>query len=477
MKKITVSEIVKAVDGALITGSRETEVCGVTMDSRKAAPGMLFVAIPGERVDGHDFIEEAMDRGARAVLISARRDKAAEKALEKGVAIIRTRDTVRGLQDFAAYYLSLFPVKKLAVTGSSGKTTTKEMLYLMCSEKYRTIRSLANHNNDIGMPLSAFSVEEDTEAAIFEMGMDQLGEIHRLVELVRPDVGIITNVGIAHVERLGSRDNILKAKMEITDFFGKDNVLVVNRDSDLLAGATYPGSYRLVTAGTGLSGAGREGALLPGDVLISHVEDLGEKGIYFDLACDGEKERFYLPVAGIHNVSNAACAAAGALTMGVSLSQAKAGLSKFAPTDMRGHLKQAGDIKIIDDTYNANPESMRAALDLLSSVSGKRKVAILGDMFELGEEAEEYHLQLGKYASQLGTRVVLSVGKNARFLSEGAKVENAKVTAKHYTDRQELREDLKELIKPGDVILVKGSRAMEMDEVVAMLQEEFEHKG
>lgn len=458
MRNISVIEILAATGGALIAGDRGNMINGVSIDSRQSGPGMMFIAIPGERVDGHDYIEEAIDKGCSAVLISSKRDHAIAKALEKGTAIIRVTDTVIGLQEVAAYYLSLFDIKKIAVTGSTGKTTTKEMLYCILSEKYNTIRNLLNYNNAIGLPLSIFKVKDDTQVAVFEMGMDCPGEIHRLTELVQPQVGVITNVGLAHLERLGTRENILKAKMEIVDFLGSGDVLVLNNDDKLLSKAKPRGEYKVLTVGQ------------EGEVRISGIVDMGERGISFCLDYKGESMNFALNIPGRHNALNAALAVGAALCCGSSMEEAKRGLERFAPPDKRGLLFDNGVIRIIDDSYNANPDSMVAAIDMLMAVNGERKVAVLGDMGELGEGSKEFHSDLGKYIGDQSVNVLITVGNDSQYIRNGA---GEKIKGQHYKNKEDFHQDIIKWIMPGDIILVKGSRFMEMDKTVEFLKQAY----
>lgn len=458
MKETKVKEIVKAAAGECISGNSETIITGVSTDSRTVCGGMVFFALEGERFDGHAFLEKAIESGCSAVVVSTESGSVITHAKNRGVAVIKVGDTLTALQEFAAYYLSLFNIHKIGVTGSTGKTTTKEMLYWIMSEKYKTVRNLGNLNNLIGLPLSIFNIEENTEAAIFEMGMDRPGEIHRLVEIVRPAVGIITNVGLSHIQHLGSQKNILKAKMEITDYFKKGDTLVVNWDNDMLLGASYEGEYSLVPV------AQSEAAVF----CISNLQDFGEDGIGFTLRNGTDIQEFRLGAPGVHNAQNGALAVAAAKCFDISMAEAANGLVKLCHTDKRLHIEEKQGIKIIDDTYNASPDSMRAAIKVLASVQGSRKIAILGDMFELGDKEEEYHFQLGEYASLAGIDVVISVGKNARHISRGAR--EGGVKAIHFETKDLLKGVLEQWIRTGDVVLIKGSRGMAMDEIVKQLE-------
>ena len=457
MKKIRIKEIVKAVKGDCPCGDPDIFVSGVSTDSRTAGSGMIFFALTGERFDGHYFLENAIEAGCSAVAVSKISGAFIAHAANKGVAVITVDDTLKALQDLAAYYISLFDIYKIGVTGSTGKTTTKEMLYWILSEKYKTVRNIGNFNNQIGLPLTIFSIDETTEAAVFEMGMDRPGEIHRLVEIVRPNAGVITNIGLSHIKHLGSRENILKAKLEIADFFTKENKLVVNCDNDMLSNAQYQGKYTLIKAGFSDEA----------DYRISGIRDSGENGIGFKLISESESCEIQISTPGVHNASNAALAAAAAGCAGIDMKTSVKGLAKLSYTDKRLHIEERNGIKIIDDTYNASPDSMRAAINVLVSVQGGRKIAILGDMFELGEKEEEYHFEIGEYSSLAGVDVVISVGKNARQISMGARSKGTK--AIHFETKDLLSGVLAQWIRTGDTVLVKGSRGMAMDEIVKQL--------
>lgn len=458
MKEISVKEIEKAVKGKCISGDAESLITGVSTDSRTIGHGKIFFALKGERFDGHDYLENAIESGCSAAVISKEPGSVIALARNKGVAVIKTENTLTALQDFAAYYISLFNIYKIGVTGSTGKTTTKEMLYWILSEKYKTIRNLGNFNNEIGLPLSIFNIEESTEAAIFEMGMDHPGEIHRLAEIVRPNAAVITNIGLSHIKHLGSRENILKAKMEITDFFKTGDVLVVNNDNDMLSSALYKGGYSVIRVGRNKAA----------EVRITGEKDNGEGGIEFDLIKNSVSYRYRIGTPGMHNASNAALAVAVSACFGISPEQAAEGLSKLPYTDKRLHIEEINGIKIIDDTYNASPDSMRAAINVLVSFQEKRKIAILGDMFELGDKEEEYHFEVGEYASHAGVDVVISVGKNAGHISLGARSCGTK--AIHFETKDLLKGVLAQWIRVGDAVLVKGSRGMAMDEIVLLLR-------
>ncbi len=460
MKDILISEIIKATGGSLLSGAESQIITGVTTDSRKAGPGDLFVALIGENNDGHDYIDIAIDQGASAVLISRPIEKLVAPKSQLSVASIYVPDTLKGLQDFAAYYISLFNLKKIAVTGSTGKTTTKDMLHAIFSEKFKTLKTMGNFNNHIGLPLTIFNIEADHEAGIFELGMRGLGEIDLLANILRPDVGVITNIGLSHVETLGSRENILKAKMEIANYFSEHGLLVVNGDDEFLRDLAHNElDYNVITVGR-TSGC---------DAKIGTIKDFGEDGIRFDLEVQDKIESIGIKTPGKHNAYNASLAIATGLVYDIDMKTSEKGLSAMAQVDKRLRVQTANGLKIIDDTYNASPDSMMAALDVLSSINGGRRIAILSDMLELGDFTENFHLEVGNYAAAKKIDVLIAVGDKARSIFLGAIETMSPDQAKYFETKEALLEVLDTMVHPGDVILVKGSRGMVMDQVVNRL--------
>ena len=335
------------------------------------------------------------------------------------------------------------------------------MLYWIFSEKYKTARNIGNLNNHIGLPLTVLSMPEYTEAGIFEMGMSELGEIDLLAGLVRPDVGVITNIGISHIENLGSRENILKAKLEITNYFTPEGILVVNEDSDFLSREDVKGNYQVVTTGeTGRS-----------NFILSGITDYGEDGVEFTIEHKKEMQSFRLNVPGRHNAYNGSLAVAAAVSCGITMAEAASGLLKLAITDKRLSIKGKNGMKIIDDTYNASPDSMKAAIDVLTATKGFRKIAILADMLELGENSPEFHAEVGRYAADSSVDLLIAVGTRAKQIAAAAKGILGDGKVRYYETKELLIDDIGSMISSGDVILLKGSRGMAMDQVVKKIME------
>lgn len=463
MKMLTAAEITAAIGGTLEAGDGGKRITGISIDSRTVKPGDLFVPIIGERMDGHQFIPEALKGGCGAVLIME--GHPLPESTGEQVAVIRCKDSTKALQDLARWYLNALSIRRVAVTGSTGKTTTKEMIYHISSEKYRTQRNLGNFNNHIGLPLTILSFDEGTEVGVLEMGMSCPGEIDLLADLVRPEIGVITNIGTAHIENLGSREEILKAKMEITHYFSPDNLLIINRDNDLLEQIQDP-PYRLVTIGEN----GKS------NLILSAITDRGEEGIRFTLerkAGDSyESQEFQLHIPGRHNAYNAALAVGAGLELGISMEEAAMGLEKLRDTDKRLSVRGKNGIKIIDDTYNASVDSMKSALDLLAGMAGVRRVAVLGEMLEMGKQSPAYHREIGDYLEDKGIDLLITVGKDAVYIQEAATGGMNPPTMLHYENTDQLISDLKDRILPGDVALFKGSRGVGLDRAVRHLLED-----
>ncbi len=455
MKSTTVKEFALLTGGQLLQGDPDQMVAGVSTDTRKLGEGDAFFALVGER-DGHDFLDNARKAGCRTVVVSKEVD------LPEDTAVIRVEDTLKGLQTLAKNYLKQFPdLKKVGVTGSTGKTSTKELLYWSLCGQYKTARNMLNFNNHIGMPLTALSVEEIHQAAIFEMGMGNFGEVDLLADIARPQMGIITNIGVSHISDLGSRENILKAKMEITNYFDENSVLVVNIDNDLLSKENWEDKkYKVVKVGK-----------TPGsDYLIRDIQDHGESGVTLTLAFDGSDHVFNIPIPGVHNGYNGALAVAAAVEMGVDPATVAKTIAKCEHTDQRLVITTSpAGVKVIDDSYNASPDSMQAGIDVLMRAEGKRKVVILADMLGMGPETEKYHRQVGDYAGDKGVGLVLTAGKDAAYIADSAAKKLGEENVRHFASRDELIEHLNELIRPGDVVLVKASHALGLEKVVEYL--------
>lgn len=457
MIKMTSDEILKSVSGIFLLKNNENDIDKIVIDSREACKGALFVAIIGESLDGHKFIESAYENGCRAFLVneSANIDLKYDDAT-----IIAVGNTEIALGDIAKRYKKKFDIQCVGITGSVGKTTTRDMVYSVVSKQFNSLKNEKNLNNQFGVPLTLFNLDESHECAVIEMGMSGFKEIEYLADVVEPDIGIITNIGLSHVERLGSQDGILQAKMEITTNFKESNTLIINGDDPYLKKVNVDEcGYKVIRVGF------EDG----NDIKCVHYH-MTESGCIFECEVNGEIGEYIIPVSGKHNVYNAMSAIAVGLTLGMDKRKIREGLRDFKLTPMRLDIVENGKngITIINDTYNASPDSMKASLDILS-LYNRRKVAILGDIFELGEYAEQGHRSVGAYSVNKADVLVL-VGDNAKYIAEEALKEGFRPSlVYHYDNKEDIK--LNEILEENDVVLVKASRGMELEKVVEKIKE------
>lgn len=457
MHMMTIEEVIKATGGTLLCGDRDKKLYDITTDSRKVSDGVLFVPLVGDKFDGHDFIQAAFELGASAVLTH----KEIEPLVDK--TIVKVGDTLKAFADIARYYKEVHNVKTVAVTGSVGKTTTKDMLHSVLSQKFNTHKTQGNFNNEIGLPITILGLEEEHEAAVLEMGMNHFGEIERLASIGRPDVAVITNIGQSHIENLGSREGIFKAKMEITKLFGKENTLIVNGDDDYLCKAKGMGEYKTVYYGIENP---------DNDIIAKDINDKGLDGIDFIAAVDGREYKVGIKVPGTHNVYNALAAICVGREFGVSMEDIIEGIRSFTPTGMRMSVEEIGGVRVINDCYNASPDSIRAALKVLSGVHNMRRVAVLGDVLEMGDFAEEAHYKLGADAARSGIDLLITAGENMKHLAKGA-VDAGVDKVISFNKTLEVCNYVKDEIKQGDAVLIKASRGMHFEEVYEAIKEKL----
>lgn len=430
--------------GGRLTGAGS--FTGVYTDSRKPVKGGLFVALEGERFDGHDFIPNASADGAAAVMC--------RKECDCSLPVIYVDDTKKALLALASFYRGLFDIPVVGLTGSVGKTTTKEMTALVLSEKYNTVKTQGNLNNDIGMPMTLFTLEDDTEAAVIEMGMNHKGEISTLTAVSRPDAAIITNIGVSHIENLGSRENILAAKLEILEGMKKGSPLIINGDNDLLSSVENE-DYQIIRFGIENEAC---------DVRAVDVE-MNENGTRCSVLYNGQKYHMFVPVAGIHNVYDALSAFAAGVCVGVEPEKAASAIEKYVPAGMRQKTVEKNGIVFIEDCYNASPDSVKAGINTLVGFSAQRKIAVLGDMLELGSYAETAHRECGKYAAEKGADILFAYGNDSAFTADEAE-KNGLGEIYHFTDAQMLADKLFAVLEKGDTVLFKASRGMKLENII-----------
>ncbi|HRW12888.1 MAG TPA: UDP-N-acetylmuramoyl-tripeptide--D-alanyl-D-alanine ligase [Syntrophomonas sp.] len=449
--------IVEAVKGRLLSGNCAV-VHEVSTDSRKVGPGSLFVALKGEHFDGHDFVVKAIEKGATAVLVS-RRDLALPSGCK--AAVILVDDTLAAMQNLAACYRQRFTLPTIAITGSVGKTTTKDILADLLARRYRTLKTQGNYNNEIGLPMTLFHLQPEHQAAVLEMGMRASGEIHHLASILNPRYAIITNVEAVHLETMGTLENIAKAKCEVLEFIKNDGFALLNGDNQLLLDTAGRFSCRKYLFGC------KDG----NHIQIKSLLHDGE-GIQVRLQLFECEEDFTLPVPVSQLAYNLAAAVGMAWLMGVSCEEMRAALKDFQPGGNRMHMTElSGGGVLIDDSYNANPISVMAALEACQKISrGRRKIAILGDMLELGDYAREGHLKAGRHAVQVAMDLLVTIGPLSQYYREGAIAQGMPENrTRHFADRQTALDWLQANVSPADVILVKASRGMHLDELAREL--------
>lgn len=455
MEVLNVEEIVRAAQGVLLNFDGDFDVSGISIDSRKINPGDMFIALTGESFDGHDFIDKAIESGA--VLVIAQR-----MPEDNRIPYILVEDTLKALQGISSYYRSKFNIPFVAITGSSGKTTTKDMIASVLTRRFSVLKTEGNFNNAIGLPLTLLKLQYNHQIAVLEMGMSSLGEIRLLSDIARPDIGVISNVGLTHIEKLGSRENILKAKLEIFSYFNSDSTAVINGDNDMLHDFSDH-RFRVI----------KYGLKEDNEIFAYNIKEKGEAGIEFSVDLDGVRTNFRVLLPGIHNVYNALSAIAVARLFAMDAVEIQKGLNNFKPSEMRMEMIDLDSgIKVINDAYNANPESMKAAIDVLHTIKSEgRGICILGDMLELGELSSGEHYKIGAYAASAGVDAIIAVGEFAENIKIGATASGMNSNVFIFSDAKSAAPFIDNVVKPGDTVLIKGSRGMKMEYIVEYLRE------
>ena len=463
MKNLTLRNITEVCGGTYHgpEGCLDTEVTEITTDSRKVSEGCLFVAIKGEKADGHRFIPGSFADGALAAL--------AEVApAETDKAVILVPSTLQAIKDIAEFYLAQLPADLVGIIGSVGKTSTKEMVAAVLAQKYRTLKTEGNFNNEVGVPLTAFRMREEDEIGVLEMGINHFGEMHRLAKITRPDTVVFTNVGTAHLEFLGSRDGILKAKSEVFDFMDEKGHVIVNGDDDKLSTISEVHGVAPVRFGIG-----EQGCSNPNDVWADGIVSHGLEGISCVIHTEAGSFEVMIPSPGRHMIYNALAGTAVGLVYGLTLEQIRSGIESYMPLSGRFHIIKGDSYTVIDDCYNANPGSMKASISILKEALGRR-VAILGDMGELGEKEKTYHEEVGAYAAEQGIDLICCVGALSEAMAKAAvdyteTHPEAHSLVRHYPTVEALMDDCGEILEKNDTILVKASHAMGFGRIVSGL--------
>ena len=447
MTPCTAREICAAVGGTLLQDSGAL-VTGVTTDSRAVQPGQLFIPLVGERFDGHAYISKALDGGAAGCLTAA-----APETLLPGKLYIQVADTRLALKALASWYRDKFDLPVVQVTGSAGKTTTKEMIASVLSQRYNTLRTEGNFNNDIGAPLTLLRLMPEHQAAVIETGMNHFGEIRYLGEMVRPDIAVITNVGDAHIENLGNtRQGILRAKCEIFENLTPEGIAVLNGDDELLNTVTLPRTILRCGVGDGC------------DVRVTDIDDRGLEGVACTVTIEGEHYRLTTSAPGRYMIYPMAMAAAIGRRLGLTREEIAAGVAAYTTVGSRMHLiRLPGERLVIDDCYNANPQSMAEGLRMLAASPAQHRVAVLGDMGELGQLTAQAHRDMGALTRRLGLTAV-AVGEKMHALTE------TDPQAQWFATVEEAMPAIRQLFTPGTAVLVKASHAMHFERIVQELE-------
>lgn len=445
---LTLDEIIKAINGEILVQNNNGAFDKVCTDTRKIEQNNLFIALKGENFNGNNYATLAIEKGASVVIIDEVNFKIEE--LNNNGTVIKVEDTKKSLGDLARYYRNKLGIKVVGITGSTGKTSTKDLVAAFLSGKYKVFKTKGNFNNEIGLPLMIFELDSSYDIAVLEMGTSNFGEINRLASIARPNVSAITNIGVAHIEYLKTRENILKEKMSIADFFQKENALILNCENDMLRTVNKCDGFNIRKTGYDESY----------DVYGKNVVLTGETTSFEAVTKDGESHKFTLNMIGEHNVLNALIGIQIAKEFGLTFDEMEKGLKNFEATSMRLEFIKKDRVTIINDSYNANPDSMKAALDVLKNYSGKRKIAALGTMGELGDYAKKAHKEVGEFAKDRAD-ILVTTGEFKEDYREGFG-ENTVV----FETKQELLDGLRKMVKDDDIILIKASRSARFEDIV-----------
>lgn len=452
MKNMTINNIAVACHGKLKNCvNPEDKITSVIIDSRKAAPGNLFIATRGEKVDGHSFISAAVEKGVSAVVCEDEPDSVS-------VPYILVEDSLKALKDIAIFYRRQINIPVIGITGSVGKTSTKEFIAAVLKTRYNVLSTPGNKNNEIGLPLTMLEIRADHEVAVLEMGINDFGEMHRLSEMARPDIAVITNIGDCHLERLGDRAGVLKAKTEIFDFLSADGHVVVNGDDALLTVLPAVNGKAPILFGIGAEN----------DIVAERVENLGLDGTAAKVSCKKTKKNFEIRISlpGEHMIYSALAAVAVGNLLGLNEMELRAGFKNLKSVPGRSFIMRLPMGTIIDDCYNANPISMGSALRLLKRVKG-RKVAILGDMFELGAEKHKLHGLIGTEAVLAGADVLICIGTLSKYMYDAAMLaEGSECKIFYFADKESFLQAAADLLNAHDTVLIKASRGMAFETLV-----------
>lgn len=461
MKSLTVKDIITVCDGKLICGNEEQVCENFSKDTRQINEGDVYVGIKGEKFDGSLFYEEALKQGAKVCLLGEIELQEEVYKKYEGATIITVKDTLKALQKLASYKRSLYDIPVVAITGSVGKTSTKDMVASVVMQSYHVLKTQGNYNNQIGLPLTILGLKDHT-ALVVEMGMSEAGEISKLTNIAKPNICVITNVGTAHIGNLGSRENILKAKLEILEGLSKDGTLVINNDNDLLHKWNMENNtYQVIDFGIE-----NQSKVMAKDINLKEYES------NFLTNINGETVEVTVPVSGVHFVYNALCAICVGETLHISKEHILKGIKEFELSKNRMEIIENKDgVTIINDCYNANFDSMKASIESLSRMNAKQKIAVLGDMLELGEYSKDLHEKVGIEVAKNKIDLLITVGKEARNIAKQAIMEGMDQDKIYQLETiEEAIRIIKEQSQKGDAILVKASNGMNFKRIVEAIR-------
>jgi len=450
--ELSLLEIVEAISGEILINNNEGNFKKISTDTRKIEKDNLFIALKGEKFNGNDYVLHAIGNGASIIIVDEIKFNVEE--LNNKVTIIKVENTKIALGDLARFYRKKIGIKVVGITGSTGKTSTKDLVAAFLSGKYKVFKTQGNFNNEIGLPLMIFELSKEYDIAVLEMGTSNFGEINRLASIACPNISAITNIGVAHIEYLKSRENILKEKMCIADFFEDKNSLIVNCENDMLKTVNKGDKFNLEKIGYDENY----------NLYAKNIKLTCQTTSFDAVANNNESHRFKLNMVGEHNVLNALIGIQIAKDLGLTFDEMEKGLENFNATSMRLEFINKNNFTIINDSYNANPDSMKAALKVLENYSGNRKIAVLGAMGELGDYAKEAHAEVGRFAKGKAD-ILLTTGDFKECYEEGFKEGTIL-----FKTKQELMEKLANMIKTNDTILVKASRSEKFEEIIKYIE-------
>lgn len=450
--ELTFLELIEAIDGEVLVDSKNNSFNSLCIDTRKIEKDNMFLAINGDNFNGNSYVKGAFEKGASIAIIDEILFDM-EELKGKGT-IVKVNNTLDALLSLANYYRKKLGIKVVGVTGSTGKTSTKDLIAAFLSDKYKVFKTKGNFNNQIGLPLMILELDSSYDVAVLEMGMSDLGEIHLLAEIALPDIGVITNVGLSHIENLKTRENILKAKMEITDFFNENNELIVTGEDSKLKKINSE-CFKIIKIGYN-----HEYEVYGTNIILKEEET------EFEANLDGKHHKFRLPMAGKHNVLNAMLAIAVANKLGLTFESMEKGIANLEATSMRLQLIKKDKFVIINDCYNASPDSMKSSLDVLNTYESGRRVAILGTMNELGHEAFNAHKEVGEYATNKVDKLVV-IGDYRESFKDGFNGKDIEI----YKTKEEFISNVQTLVKENDILLVKASRGMKFEDIVNSIEQ------